>query len=190
MVIVVLPLLVLVVLGGSEVVQQAGVDVHRVGTIHLDGLPRAVLQRAVKLLGVDPLLVGGEEEYPLKYRQPGFVGHPGGDGVAVSGLALPGESPHQVFSGLAVEKGVSFVGHNEPSLTMENVSSVFLKNCEMILKNRWLQFCAFLALWVEQLFYRNIQRISYRNQFFVGNLSVLPFKGRQRRLPDVNAPYL
>lgn len=112
MVIVVLPLLVLVVLGGSEVVQQAGVDVHRVGTIHLDGLPRAVLQRAVKLLGVDPLLVGGEEEYPLKYRQPGFVGHPGGDGVAVPGLALPRESPHQIFPSLTVKKCLGFVRHD------------------------------------------------------------------------------
>jgi hypothetical protein len=114
-VVVVLPLLILVVLGGPEVVQHTGADIHRVCAVHLDGLAGAVGQRGVELLGVDPFLFGGEEEDPLDDGQARLIGHSGGDGIAVSGLALPGEGPHQVFSGLTVEKGVGFVGHNEPS---------------------------------------------------------------------------
>ncbi len=114
-VVVVLPLLVLVVLGGAQVIQHPGADVHRVGAVHLDGLAGTVLQGGVELLGVDPLLLGGEEEHPLDDGQPRLVGHPGGDGVAVSGLALPGEGPHEIFPGLAAEKGLGFVGHSKPS---------------------------------------------------------------------------
>ena len=119
--VIVLPLLVLVVLGGAQVVQQVRVQVHGVGAVDLDRLAPQAVELLIKLLRMFLLLVRGEEEQGPDDLQAAFVGDARGEGVPVSGLALAGEGPHQVFFGLAVQKGIGFVGHREPSLNITQV---------------------------------------------------------------------
>ena len=111
--VVVLPLLVLVVLGGPEIVQQVGVQIHWIGAVHPHGLATQVVELAVKLLGVGLFLLCGEQEQPLDHGQAAFVGDPGGDGIAAAGLALPGEGAHQILSGLTGGKDFGSIWHGK-----------------------------------------------------------------------------
>ena len=120
--VVVLKLLVLVVAGGAEQVQGLVRQVDGIIAVDGDVLPGGGQQQVVKYLGVGPLLVGGELEHPGGHLQLFLPGGGGGDGVAVAGLALPGEGAHQVFPGLALHKVhfalvVVFIGalHGDPS---------------------------------------------------------------------------
>ena len=103
--VVVLPLLVLVVLGGPQVLHQGGVEVHGIGAVDGDVLPGALLQVVVEGLGVGPLLVGGEGKDGLDDLQAVLLGQTGGEGIAVAGLALTGKGSEDVAFGLAVFKG-------------------------------------------------------------------------------------
>ena len=59
-------------------------------------------QMVVEDLPVLLLLSGGVEENGLQHLQPAALADLGGKGVAVSGLALAGKGPQQVFFGCAV----------------------------------------------------------------------------------------
>lgn len=103
--VVVLILLILVVLSGPEVLQHRGVEVQGVGAVNGHVLPGELGKLVVKYLGVAQLLAGGEGEHRLDDIEVIFLGQPGGEGVAVPGLALSGESAEQIFLGLALGKG-------------------------------------------------------------------------------------
>ena len=111
--VVVFPLLILVVLGGPEIVQQIGVQVHRIGAVHPHRLAAQVVELAVKLLGMGLFLFRGKQKQALDHGQAAFVGDPGGNGIAAAGLALPGEGAHQVLSGLAGGKGFGLIWHGK-----------------------------------------------------------------------------
>ena len=115
--VVVLPLLELIVLGRPQVGEQVGIQVHRIGTVRPDGLAGQVRQLPVKLLGVGQLLVCGEQKDLLDHVQVFLSGHTGGDGIAVPGLALPREGPHQVDVGLTAGEGLCFVWHEITSFS-------------------------------------------------------------------------
>ena len=93
-------------------VQNVREQLHGVGAVHLERLAGHLLQQVVEHLGVGLLLVGGEGEHALQHVEVLLPGQPGGEGVAVAGLALAGEGPHQVEPGLALVKGN---GHGDPS---------------------------------------------------------------------------
>ena len=67
-----------------------------------DVLAPALLEVVVEDLRVLLLLSGGVEENGLQHLQPAALADLGGKGVAVSGLALAGKGPQQVFFGCAV----------------------------------------------------------------------------------------
>ena len=78
-------------------------QIHRIarpGDEAVVAAPR--LEVLVEHLGVGPLLVGGVEKHGLNEVQALLSGGGGGEGVAVAGLALPGEGPQQVLPGDAV----------------------------------------------------------------------------------------
>ena len=92
--------------------EHIGPQLHRVGAVNGDVLAGDGLELVVKNLGVGLLLHGGEGEHPFNHRELFLFGQTGGKGVAVPGLALPGEGAEQVDAGLALFKGN---GQNNPS---------------------------------------------------------------------------
>ena len=95
-------LLELVVLGHPEELGHVVGQVHGVAPVDVDGFPGHLLHVVVEDFGVLLLLVGGEGEDGLQDMELLLFAQPGGESVAVPGLALPGEGPHEVFEGLAL----------------------------------------------------------------------------------------
>ena len=97
-------LLELVVLGHAEELGHVVGQVHGVAAVNVDGLSGYLLHVVVEDFGVLLLLVGGEEEDGLQDVELLLPAEAGGEGVAVPGLALPGEGAHQILAGLAVHE--------------------------------------------------------------------------------------
>lgn len=121
--VIVLVLLILVVLGGTEMLLNGVVKVDGVSAVNGDIFPGAFFQIVVEYLGVLLLLMGGEAEDRLDDIEAVLFGQTGGEGVAVAGLTLSGEGPEEVSFCLTFCK---VNGHGiSPFLWMGKVCPVF-----------------------------------------------------------------